>query len=322
MGGTSSRSADKAVAETIKPRKRGKHGRPVVEVRDSGGDVLQVLSDHDLVLSNADAEQILLEIDKRADKSTRLLLTGAGLIEYNVHDIDSSRANLLSERTLKAMTDVVRSETADLVRTLSSESTRDFVFGVDVTVGKGALKSGQFAVVVRAKQSSATIVPKMLPVGDEDARLAGFGTLASQTAPHIVETALGRTLILVCHDAQCFNHLTIARARNANATTSRQLAIDAMESQLRAAGTVPFALNLIHSVGERIQTRTFATSHKQLAGDHHARAIKGVIGAFCYKNDPSDEDLQTWAKELRDRHKKAPIAIVRSSSTLPLSHPR
>lgn len=305
------RSSPSAVEETIKPRKKKLDGKASVVDIGGRGEVLQVLYDYDLEISAKDAERVLLDIDARCDSSVKLILTGGAFMWICRPEISRAPKHLLSAAGLKELTDAVRDETRSLVKELSSRAKRDFVIGVDVYVGEEEDRhAGQFAVVIRRNVTTATIIPKMLPVGGESGYLAGFGTAEARRVPHVVDTALGRTLVLVCHDAQAFNHFTKAKIDNADGVTGRERVVNAMRRQLKALPT--HALNLVHWVERAGNLKTFRVSYKQLQEDHQRLNLKEVVGAFGFDGKVNSSTVAALATSLRRPWSSTPAyAIVR-----------
>lgn len=310
MGGRITRSSAAAVAATIKPRKLGTRNGSVVEI-GGRGPVLQVAADYDLEISTADALAILKEIDQRCDPGVKVVFTGAAFMWFRCPEIPSAPRYLKTEAALDALTKVAREKTRALVQQLSSQSQREFIVGVDLYVGAEERHAGQFAVVIRPGRDHAEIVPKMLPVGAESAYLAGFGTKAARQARHVVDTALGRTLVLICHDAQCFNHLTEARTANASEKTPRARAVHAMKRQLGGSARVDYALNLIHSVARDGNLKTFRVSHKQLFDDNPAAGLVDVVGSFGFDPSADNASVRQWMQSLHRTHRSSAYAIVR-----------
>nr|MBK7070517.1 hypothetical protein [Deltaproteobacteria bacterium] len=273
--------------------------------------MLQVLYDYGLEINEQDAERVLLDIDTRCDQNVKMILTGGAFMWLCRPDISRTPKHLLSVAGLKELTDAVRDGTRSLVKGLSSRAKRDFVIGVDVYVGEDEDRhAGQFAVVIRRGVSTATIIPKMLPVGGESSYLGGFGTNEARQVSHVVDTALGRTLVLVCHDAQSFNHFTKAKIDNADVVTHRERAVNAMRRQLKASPA--YALNLVHWVESAGNLKTFRVSYKQLQEDHPRLTLKEVVGAFGFDGNANDATVADWAESLRRPSPSTPAyAIVR-----------
>ncbi len=288
---------DVEAAKTVKPRKKVRDGVPGVRRYVDGGDVVQVLYDYDTTIDVAAAERILLDIDKRCGDDVKLILTGAAFIWLPCPKTSDDGAWLRSKAGLDKLTELVRAATQELVKALASKGSRDFVVGVDLYVGEDEdCHAGQFAVVVRHGVPDGQIISKALPVGGEAGYLAGFGTSHGRAVPHVVETALGRTLVLVCHDAQAFNRLTWARIQNAHGVTSRAKAVRSLRRQSRDGG-VDYAVNLIHWVEREPNLRTFRVSQKQLRTDHHPAAVG--VGAFGFDGALGDDQIAAWAGSIR-----------------------
>lgn len=310
------KDVEAAPEATVKPRKRGTSGLPQVTRCEGAGPVLQVLYNYHKAIDRDGAARVLLDIDARCDASVKLVVTGGAFVWITRPNIPDEGRWLRSVEGLRALTEEVREEGRALVRGLATKGHRDFIVGVDVCVGKDEeCHAGQFAVVVRRGREEPVVVSKALPVGREDRYLAGFGTREARSVPRVVPTAAGRTLVLVCHDAQAFNHLTKARIDNADAPTPRAQALRAVRRQVPRpvgdrGGPIDCAVNLVHWVEEAGNTKTFRTSHRQLRDDRVPGA--SVYGAFGFPEAASDEAVASWAARLRTPGSRpGAIAIVR-----------
>ncbi len=209
---------------------------------------------------------------------TRLIVTGGGYVtlEYPkswLADTEIRRLEFLEE--LHAWT---LSELAQVIDLLAKPG-RDIVMGVDVSVNRPG--NGQFALYVG--QENVALVPKRFPVDNEDHYLAGVGAVRAFPYPRVVETRIGPTLILVCHDAQAFNHRNRGTVARAAQPTNRSRAIPELD-QARATPGLTWALNLVHWIDSPSNTKTFRTSYGQLRADFPGQ-VK-VAGGFGYGDIP------------------------------------
>jgi hypothetical protein len=158
-------------------------------------------------------------------------------------------------------------------------SSRDYIFGIDFVSNNSGV--GQFGVLARENKVQA-IIWKSYPVGTEDNSLAGFGTAKGRSCPRVFDTNMGRTMVLVCHDAQAFNHRNKALVGRAFGQTARSAAMSEMAHQMKTEQPA-WILNLIHFIDNPASMKTFHRSLKQISTDHawHPKAI----GAFGYGKD-------------------------------------
>ncbi|MCJ7544228.1 MAG: hypothetical protein MUP47_06635 [Phycisphaerae bacterium] len=205
--------------------------------------------------------------------SVRVVVTGGGLLE-----LLPSTGRPPGGWGLRAASDRAN-EAAAAFKEALSQAKRDYIIGVDVFAGPRTV--GQFACVVRQGREPV-IVWKSFPVGQEANYLAGFGTLDGRCSPRIVETAVGKSLILVCHDAQAFNHRNIGLVRKATQETPRRAAMNEMQRQMQEQQP-EWAFNLIHQIDKPGSLRTFSTSYQQIHDDHGWSPC--VVGSFGYGQD-------------------------------------
>jgi len=163
------------------------------------------------------------------------------------------------------------------------DARRDYIIGIDVFADASTV--GQFAVVIR-QRGEPLVVWKSFPVTDEAKYLAGFGTPQGRCAPRIVQTTVGASLILVCHDAQAFNHRNVALVRKATRETPRLAAINEMQRQMQNQRPA-WAFNLIHRIDRPENLRTFRTSYRQIRDDHDWSPC--VVGSFGYGDNVRGE---------------------------------
>jgi hypothetical protein len=205
--------------------------------------------------------------------SVRVVVTGGGFLEF-LPNADRPLGN----SGLRAVSDSAKEAAAAFNEALS-QAKRDYIIGVDVFADPRTV--GQFACVVRQGRDPV-IVWKSFPVGQEANYLAGFGTLDGRCSPRIVETAVGKSLILVCHDSQAFNHRNIGLVRKATQETPRRAAMNEMQRQMREQRP-GWVFNLIHQIDKPGSLRTFSTSYQQIHDDHDWSPC--VVGSFGYGQD-------------------------------------
>lgn len=224
------------------------------------------------------AAETLLLASKKVPRDVRLLLTGGGYISLSYPKTTLPCSSIRKADFLTKLHDWTLTQLSEVVDVVNRAPDHDFVIGVDVSVnGRGC---GQFALCV--SRHTRTLVPKRFPVNDEAKHLAGVDAVQPFPYRHVVNTRLGPTLILVCHDAQAYNHRNRASVQRAKRLTSRGRAIRELDCD-RATPGLRWALNLVHWIEGKPNTRTFRTSYSQLR-----TASKGhmnVAGAFGYDRD-------------------------------------
>jgi hypothetical protein len=168
------------------------------------GPVAQLLHPSDACYTASQIAALIPAIDRDLNPSARLVLSGAGLMAIN-HDFGVLNGETLtSEETLLQLRGFVLDELDDILGRIGKLQ-RQYVLGFDVYVD--GYNAGQFAVAL-VNERKPGIIWKSLPVGGEAGYLAGFGSPMGQMSPRIIDCCLGTALILVCHDAQSFNHRT------------------------------------------------------------------------------------------------------------------
>jgi hypothetical protein len=218
----------------------------------------------------------------------KLVVSGGGFIEIS-HTNTYSPKTWKSEKTIDELTTVVRAK-MQLVATALKDSERDYVIGVDVFDMQGT-GGGQFAVFIRAGEIS-TIAWKSYPVDEESKWLAGFGTDKGRNSPRIVSSALGKAMLLVCHDSQAYNHRNSANVSRAYSPTHRQHVINGMVRMMKAEKP-EWIFSLIHQIDKEGSIRTFRNSYSQIHQDYR---VPAVVGAFGYS-----PNVQTILERLAHR---------------------
>jgi hypothetical protein len=214
---------------------------------------------------------ILSSVDRELSTKkpeVRLVVGGGGFLE-----IDQAEPYRFSLNGLIEFVQVNVKPLADILKNSKCE----YVFGVDVFDGDDR-GIGQFAVVLN-KGYQKTIAWKSYPVVDEDCYLAGFGTPQGWQSPRFITTLLGQTAVLVCHDAQAFNHRQKALVSRAVRVTPRKQVITEMNRQMEE-NRPAWIFNHIHQIKKQGSIKTFRTSYKQIHEDynHHPK----VVGSFGY----------------------------------------
>jgi hypothetical protein len=206
-----------------------------------------------------------------------MLLTGGGFLTLNYPHAPPRPGLVLQNGFLQQLGAWTENELVDVIQTIKQScGNRDFVIGVDVLVNEQG--SGQFAL--RIGRDGHTLVAKRYPVSKEDRYLAGFEATSPVYAQRVVQTTLGLALLLVCHDAQAFNHRNQESVANATRITPRARAIQELHT-LRITPGLTWALNLVHWVGAEGNTRTFIRSYDQMRTDF-SRVPLNVVGSFGY----------------------------------------
>ncbi|MBI2487588.1 MAG: hypothetical protein HYW01_11690 [Deltaproteobacteria bacterium] len=205
----------------------------------------------------------------------RLVVSGGGFIEICLNE-HFTRKSWKSKGTLDKLTNLVSERVKPVAETLKG-SMRDYVIGVDV-FDKNEIGGGQFAVVLNSGEIK-TVAWKSFPVLEEQNWLAGFSTRKGRQSPRIVATSLGTTMVLVCHDAQAYNHRNQALVNCADLPTYRAHAIREMDRVMR--GSIPkWVFSLIHQIEKEESLKSFQSSYKQIHEDYKHRPT--VVGSFGY----------------------------------------
>ncbi|MCL0038731.1 hypothetical protein M1N46_00555 [Dehalococcoidia bacterium] len=275
-------------------------------LRNQGGPVAQIL--HPLSLKRDDVflmSDRIKEVESRISKEApdvKVVVTGGGFVEIHADGLVSPDEWRSETGLLERLLALVKEPLTPFIQALGC-ARRDYVIGIDVLIH--GLRIGQFAVVfVTGKIES--VVWKSYPVDKEADFLAGFGTCKGRRAPRFVSTSLGKSLILVCHDAQAYNHLNQARVHRAHSPTPRMRVMDDMRQQMEVERPL-WAFNLVHWIRESSNMRTFFTSYKQIATDHNWKP--SVVGAFGY--DPCVyHQLESLAQKAQYPPNTARCAIV------------
>lgn len=112
-------------------------------------------------------------------------------------------------------------------------------------------------------------------------------------------------MILVCHDAQAYNHRNQALVNRAYLPTYRAHAIREMDRVMR--GSIPkWVFSLIHQIKKEESLKSFQNSYKQIHEDYKHRPT--VVGSFGYgRRVHTPERLAELAQFPRE---KAKVSII------------
>jgi len=247
---------------------------------------------------------ILQMLDEQLSLSTsevKLVVSGGGFIEIN-HAEMYSQKTWRSEETIDELVRFVQTK-MQLVANALKDSRRDFVIGVDVFDTQG-IGGGQFAVLISAGEIK-TIAWKSYPAGEESKWLVGFGSPKGRNSPRIASTVLGKVMLLVCHDAQAYNHRNRALVGRAYSPTPRQQVINVMIEMVKIEKP-KWAFNLIHKIDKKGSIKTFRKSYTQIKQDY---LVPAVVGAFGYGTN-IQETLGQLANMIQYPDGKAGVVVI------------
>jgi hypothetical protein len=232
-------------------------------------------------------------------RGAEILVTGGGFIR-----IDSPSKVW---DNLPQLTELVK-DCATNVLTRIPGPDLDLSFGVDVVRGRCRVP-GQFGVFIRRGSNVPQVVWKSYPVLKEDISLPGFGTPLGANSPRFVDSSLGTVGLLVCHDAQVFNHRNQALVGRAHSSTPRQFVIECMNNQTRSAEP-DVLLDMVHWVEREANTRSFRNSYRAahedlpthpevFAGFGYARSLvkpelNRAINAMKWPNVETTDVIVEW----------------------------
>ncbi len=248
------------------------------------------------------AAKVLTALSQELSPSVALIVTGGGFVtlKYDVTGLTyGARRNDEFLAKLRAWTE---GQLKGLVKSLHEVKGREFLVGVDVLVdGDG---SGQFGLWIGP--NGKTLVSKRFPVGNESAYLAGVDTELDPSGPRVVASEVGASMVLVCHDAQAFNHLTEARVNRADWLTPRKRGMN----ELRGTASTQkptWMFDLIHTVSNSGNLKTFKTSFKQIHADCPSKP--SVVGAFGYGTG-KEKQAAGWLAQLRQPPELNAVTVV------------
>jgi hypothetical protein len=276
-----------------------------VKIIGQHGQVAQLL--HPILVARDDIEtmshdlQLVEEQLSLSAPNVKLVISGGGLIEIYLSK-SYTRKSWKSEDTLNELIEIVQPKIQRVAAALR-ESRRDYILGVDV-FDVNNIGGGQFAVLVRAGEVK-TIVWKSYPVGEESKWLAGFGTEKGMNSPRMISTVLGKTMLLVCHDAQAYNHRNQALVSRAHIPTPRQKVIENMKNMIKIEKP-EWAFNLIHRIEKQGSINPFRNSYNQIHKDHQ---VSAVVGAFGYGSDVKAV-LEKLAKKAQSPEGKSGVVVI------------
>lgn len=256
-------------------------------IKGNQGYIAQLLHPYSASRDAGQVAPLLRIINNKLGKEVKLVISGGGLVEITKSSEEIGIKDKKSEEMLNELIKIVEKE-IEPISTLMEKFDRDYIIGVDVIIDDEPV--GQFAVVYSKEKQR--IIWKSYPIGNEDQKLAGFGTSDGRNSPRIVSTSIGKGIILVCHDSQAYNHRNRANVSRAKHPTPRKMVMDKMDDQMDDHKP-EWAFNLIHWVDERGDLTTFNTSYKQIYNDIPWHP--NVIGAFGYEYGIEDE-LEELAK--------------------------
>jgi hypothetical protein len=227
------------------------------------GPVAQVAHPISLRWTPRVAAETLIAASAKVPNNVFLLVTGGGYISFDYPDARLSDGELRHTAFLATLHRWTLAQLSEVLGLIGDAPERDFVIGVDVSVsGRG---SGQFALWVGRRDEYA-LVPKRFPAKEEAGHLAGVDAPQPGPYPRVVNTRLGPTLLLVCHDAQAYNRRNRGLVLKARKSTSRGRAISELD-RARSSFGLTWALNLVHRIELASNTRTFGISYHQLRTD-------------------------------------------------------
>ena len=237
------------------------------------------------------ASTVLSALSNRLPETVKVVVTGGGFVLLKYSEGAPKKSVRRTHGFLEILRVWTQRQIEPLMERLRKISGRDFLIGVDVSVdGDG---SGQFAAWVGP--NGVELVSKRFPVGGEATYLAGFDEKKSPVGPRIVQTSLGAAMLLVCHDAQAFNHRNQANVRRAAWYTPRWRSLDELET-LAYDSNPKWIFDLIHCIEIDEDLVTFKKSFKQVHMDLPSHPK--VIGAFGYGTGKENK-APGWLAALR-----------------------
>ncbi len=284
----------------------GKRTNTKIRFRITGnsGPVAQLL--HPFWIARDDVSlisNILKTIDEELSMlpELKLVVSGGGLIEIYLNE-RFTRRSWKSKETLEKLTNLVTERVKQVAETLKG-SARDYVIGVDV-FDENEIGGGQFAVVINGGEIKTTAW-KSYPVLDEHNWLAGFGTSKGRQSPRVVTTSLGKTMVLVCHDAQAYNHRNLALVERAQSTTPRGQVIREMDKAMKDSEP-KWVFNLIHQIEKEGGLKSFRNSYREIHEDYGR--IPNVVGSFGYGQKVKIPEILAELAQFPRR--KAKVAVI------------
>jgi hypothetical protein len=247
------------------------------------GPVAQVGHPISLLWTPKEAINTLLAAAAELPRNVRMLVTGGGYISLDYPRVVTNDAEIRQPEFLSKLHAWTLSALSDVILAVGTPE-RDLVIGVDVSVNAGC--SGQFALWIG--QAGSALVPKRFPVGSEAKFLAGVDALHPGPYPRVVTTRVGRTLVLICHDAQAFNRRNRANVARAKQPTARMRAIQELHRE-RTTTDLEWALNVVHWIDGEPNTRTFHISYNQIRSDFPGAV--SVAGGIGYGDNVSKNDV-------------------------------
>lgn len=286
------------------------HHEGEIRIRMGAGEarIAQVAHRRTRPFDTQTAATVLSKVSSKLPDKTRIVITGGGFVSLEYPRTSVPHPTRREQKFLDHLRSWTLKKVAPLVSALQKTQKREFLVGVDVLVGGEG--SGQFGLWVG--ESGPILVSKRLPVEKESVYLAGVDTSQTTNGPRVVESSIGRVMILVCHDAQAFNHLTKHRVQRAQTLTPRGRAIRELE-RIAEEEKPEWAFNLIHSVRKDGSVTKFRTSFKQIHTDCDSHP--SVLGAFGYGFGKQGVAAQ-WLTGLRYPEGTEAIPVVIESSVM------
>lgn len=248
------------------------------------------------------AAKVLTALSQKLPESVALIVTGGGFVTLRYDETGLTYVARRNDEFLAKLRAWTEGQLKGLVESLHKVKGREFLVGVDVLVdGDG---SGQFGLWVGPKGEA--LVSKRFPVGNESAYLAGVDTEQDPSGPRVVKSKVGASMVLVCHDAQAFNHFTKAKVDQATWLTPRKRGMKELRDT--ASKQEPkWMFDLIHSVSRSGNLRTFKTSFKQIHVDCLTKP--SVVGAFGYGTGKAKQ-AAGWLAQLRQPPELNAVTVV------------
>jgi hypothetical protein len=236
-------------------------GKPKLIIVSGVGSIAQVAHPTSLKWTAKEALETLVRAASKLPESVELLIAGGGFVSLTYSGEQQSKSQMRQPKFLTRLYDWTLASITDLLLSVPV-SNRELVFGIDVDVR--GVRSGQFMAWVG--RSELILIPKRYPSGAEAEFLAGVDAAYSSSYPRVVDTKVGRTLMLVCHDAQAFNRRHRANVDRAKGATARTLAIRELHSSVSKRRVI-WGLNAVHEIQRKSNTGTFKNSYNQLRSD-------------------------------------------------------
>lgn len=260
--------------------------KPAYENIEGVGAVGQVAHPVNAGWDPCEAVEVLLAAATKLPDETRVVLTGGGFLTLNFLPTAVSRPVIRKGDFLEYLSGWTWEKLKTVIYSIEqNRDGRDFIIGVDVKVS--SWHSGQFALWVG--NAGKSLIAKRNPYAGEASYLAG---VESDTPLHhgqrIIDTLAGPALVLICHDAQTFNHRNRGSVGTAQTETPRARAIREFDAA-RSTPNLAWALNLVHWIRDAKDTQTFRNSHSQMRKDF-PRPVN-VVASFGYDGSAQSQAM-------------------------------